>query len=235
MNELFLRLPPMAGYTKTQLARTREDLGYILQFLEAALLTDDPRIFLDEFLPWLTRVLTCQRGRRRPGSTRGRTRRLPPQPAAARTRPTAGRRPSTRRLATVDNLGVASGGVALGDPGTPTPPVLPQCARAPEEDRDRRTRAWQATRMTRSDHLGLGSAFIEHRRLLVGQAVAALDQFPEPLGEPGPRGRRPSCCDRSCRTGQSQDQLPASSTTAGGRDLRNGLMAGASSTKAKSS
>jgi hypothetical protein len=60
MNELFLRFPPLAGYSQAQLARTREDLGYILQFLEAALLTDDPRIFLDEFLPWLTRVLTSR-------------------------------------------------------------------------------------------------------------------------------------------------------------------------------
>jgi methanogenic corrinoid protein MtbC1 len=60
MNDLFLRFPPLAGYSENQLARTREDLGYILQFLEAALLTDDPRIFLDEFLPWLTRVLTAR-------------------------------------------------------------------------------------------------------------------------------------------------------------------------------
>jgi methanogenic corrinoid protein MtbC1 len=60
MNDLFLRFPPLAGYSETQLARTREDLDYILQFLEAALLTDDPRIFLDEFLPWLTRVLTSR-------------------------------------------------------------------------------------------------------------------------------------------------------------------------------
>jgi methanogenic corrinoid protein MtbC1 len=60
MSELFLRFPPLAGYSEAQLARTREDLGYILQFLEAALLTDDPRIFLDEFLPWLTRVLTSR-------------------------------------------------------------------------------------------------------------------------------------------------------------------------------
>jgi hypothetical protein len=60
MNELFLRFPPLAGYSETQLARTREDLDYTLQFLEAALLTDDPRIFLDEFLPWLTRVLTSR-------------------------------------------------------------------------------------------------------------------------------------------------------------------------------
>jgi methanogenic corrinoid protein MtbC1 len=60
MNELFLRFSPLAGYSQAQLARTREDLGYILQFLQAALLTDDPRIFLDEFLPWLTRVLTSR-------------------------------------------------------------------------------------------------------------------------------------------------------------------------------
>jgi methanogenic corrinoid protein MtbC1 len=60
MSELFLRFPPLAGYSQAQLTRTREDLGYILQFLEAALLTDDPRIFLDEFLPWLTRLLTAR-------------------------------------------------------------------------------------------------------------------------------------------------------------------------------
>jgi hypothetical protein len=60
ISELFLRFPPLAGYSQTQLARTREDLGYILQFLEAALLTDDPRLFLDEFLPWLTGVLTAR-------------------------------------------------------------------------------------------------------------------------------------------------------------------------------
>jgi methanogenic corrinoid protein MtbC1 len=60
MSELFLRFPPLAGYSEAQLVRTREDLGYILQFLEAALLTDDPRIFLNEFLPWLTRVLTSR-------------------------------------------------------------------------------------------------------------------------------------------------------------------------------
>ena len=60
MGELFLRFPPLAGYSEAQLSRSREDLGYILQFLEAALLTDDPRIFLDEFLPWLTRVLTSR-------------------------------------------------------------------------------------------------------------------------------------------------------------------------------
>jgi methanogenic corrinoid protein MtbC1 len=59
-SELFLRFPPLAGYSETQLTRTREDLGSILQFLEAALLTDDPRLFLDEFLPWLTRVLTAR-------------------------------------------------------------------------------------------------------------------------------------------------------------------------------
>jgi methanogenic corrinoid protein MtbC1 len=60
MSALFLRFPPLAAYSEAQLARTREDLGYILQFLEAAQLTDDPRIFLDEFLPWLTRVLTSR-------------------------------------------------------------------------------------------------------------------------------------------------------------------------------
>jgi hypothetical protein len=60
MGELFLRFPPLAGYSETQFARTREDLGYILQLLEAALLTDDPRLFLEEFLPWLTNLLTAR-------------------------------------------------------------------------------------------------------------------------------------------------------------------------------
>ena len=60
LNELFLRFSPLAGYSEAQLARTREDLAYILQFLEAALLTDDPRIFLSEFLPWLAGVLTSR-------------------------------------------------------------------------------------------------------------------------------------------------------------------------------
>jgi methanogenic corrinoid protein MtbC1 len=60
MNELFLRFPPLAGYSERQLSQTREDLAYILQFLQAALLTDDPRLFLSEFLPWLTQVLTAR-------------------------------------------------------------------------------------------------------------------------------------------------------------------------------
>jgi methanogenic corrinoid protein MtbC1 len=60
LSGLFLRFPQLAGYGQAQLARTREDLAYILQFLEAALLTGDSRIFLHEFLPWLTRVLTAR-------------------------------------------------------------------------------------------------------------------------------------------------------------------------------
>jgi methanogenic corrinoid protein MtbC1 len=60
MHELFLRFPPLAGYSQRQLAQTREDLAYILQFLQAALVTDDSRLFLSEFLPWLSRVLTAR-------------------------------------------------------------------------------------------------------------------------------------------------------------------------------
>ena len=60
MHELFLRFPPLAGYSQAQLAQTREDLGYILQFVQAALLTDDARLFLGEFLPWLSRVLSAR-------------------------------------------------------------------------------------------------------------------------------------------------------------------------------
>jgi methanogenic corrinoid protein MtbC1 len=60
LHELFLRFSPLAGYTEAQVTRTREDLAYVLQFLEAALLTDDARLFLVDFLPWLTRVLTSR-------------------------------------------------------------------------------------------------------------------------------------------------------------------------------
>jgi methanogenic corrinoid protein MtbC1 len=59
MQALRLRFPPLAGYDPNQLARTEEDLGYILQYVEAALLTGDERI-VDEFVPWLSSVLVAR-------------------------------------------------------------------------------------------------------------------------------------------------------------------------------
>jgi methanogenic corrinoid protein MtbC1 len=53
------RFPPLAGYTPEQLARTREDLGHILDFLGAALYVEEPRIFLD-FTRWLQSVLVSR-------------------------------------------------------------------------------------------------------------------------------------------------------------------------------
>jgi methanogenic corrinoid protein MtbC1 len=53
------RHPLMGQLNERQLQRTAEDLGYILQFLEAAVLTDDRRI-IDDFVPWLQTVLTSR-------------------------------------------------------------------------------------------------------------------------------------------------------------------------------
>lgn len=50
------RFPPMAEYDERQLARTREDLVYIVQFLAAAMLLDEDAIFLD-LLAWLQTLL----------------------------------------------------------------------------------------------------------------------------------------------------------------------------------
>ncbi len=51
------RHPLMGQLTERQLQRTAEDLDYILQFLEAAVLTEDRRI-IEDFVPWLQNVLT---------------------------------------------------------------------------------------------------------------------------------------------------------------------------------
>ena len=59
MQLLAERLPPFTTYTQAQRERTREDLDYIVQFVEAALLTEDETI-VAEFVPWLTRVLTAR-------------------------------------------------------------------------------------------------------------------------------------------------------------------------------
>ncbi len=59
MEELGRRLPMLARFDSEQLARTREDLGYILRFAEATILTRDPRVF-EEFLAWLERLLVLR-------------------------------------------------------------------------------------------------------------------------------------------------------------------------------
>lgn len=59
MSALAIRFPPLAAYTDWQLARTREDLDYILRFAEASLLTGDDSI-ITSFASWLTSVLTAR-------------------------------------------------------------------------------------------------------------------------------------------------------------------------------
>jgi diguanylate cyclase (GGDEF)-like protein len=57
---LAARFPPMAGYDERQMASTREDLVFIVQFLAATLLAADQAIF-GGFLYWLQNLL-AQRG-----------------------------------------------------------------------------------------------------------------------------------------------------------------------------
>jgi len=52
--------PWMAALDERQLARTREDVAYIFQFLAVSLLVDDDRVFV-EFLVWLSGVLTSRK------------------------------------------------------------------------------------------------------------------------------------------------------------------------------
>jgi methanogenic corrinoid protein MtbC1 len=52
--------PGMGAFDERQLARTREDLGYIFQFLAVSLFVEDDRIFV-EFLVWLSGVLTARK------------------------------------------------------------------------------------------------------------------------------------------------------------------------------
>ncbi|HEY2639835.1 MAG TPA: hypothetical protein VGI66_08120 [Streptosporangiaceae bacterium] len=56
---LATRFPPLADYTASQLARTREDLDYILRFVEASLLTGDDSI-ITVFADWLKSVLAAR-------------------------------------------------------------------------------------------------------------------------------------------------------------------------------
>jgi len=60
LDGLAARFLPMAGYDERRMARTREDLVFIVQFLAATLLAADQVIFGD-FLNWLQNLLV-QRG-----------------------------------------------------------------------------------------------------------------------------------------------------------------------------
>ena len=55
-DSLTARFPSMSGYDENQVARTREDLAFIVRFLAAALLADDRAIFTD-FLDWRQHLL----------------------------------------------------------------------------------------------------------------------------------------------------------------------------------
>ena len=59
MSTLASRFPPLADYTNWQLTRTREDLDYIIRFVEASLLTGDDSIATD-FTSWLKSVLAAR-------------------------------------------------------------------------------------------------------------------------------------------------------------------------------
>jgi methanogenic corrinoid protein MtbC1 len=59
MSALAARYPPLAHYTAWQLARTREDFGYIIRFVEASILATDDTIVTD-FAAWLASVLTAR-------------------------------------------------------------------------------------------------------------------------------------------------------------------------------
>ncbi|CAN5461276.1 cobalamin-dependent protein [soil metagenome] len=58
-DDLARRFPPMADYDARQLQRTREDLAYIVRYLAAARLVDDPSVFI-EFRCWLTDLLAAR-------------------------------------------------------------------------------------------------------------------------------------------------------------------------------
>ena len=53
------RFPAIRDYTPRQMMHTSEDYTFILQFLAAAVLCDDPRLFT-EFLAWLQTILTSR-------------------------------------------------------------------------------------------------------------------------------------------------------------------------------
>lgn len=59
LDELMLAFPAMAGYSTERLLRTREDLAFIVQYVAAAKLVDDPDVLTD-FLAWLGTLLTAR-------------------------------------------------------------------------------------------------------------------------------------------------------------------------------
>lgn len=59
MSALAARYPPLAHYTAWQLARTRDDFGYIIRFTEASILAADDTIVTD-FATWLASVLAAR-------------------------------------------------------------------------------------------------------------------------------------------------------------------------------
>lgn len=56
LRELLQLQPGLSSMTEPQLARTREDIGFILRFCSAAMVTRDPTV-LDEFTLWLRDLL----------------------------------------------------------------------------------------------------------------------------------------------------------------------------------
>lgn len=59
MSALASRFPPLADYTSWQLARTRQDLDYIIRFVEASLVTGDDSIATG-FTSWLKSLLAAR-------------------------------------------------------------------------------------------------------------------------------------------------------------------------------
>jgi methanogenic corrinoid protein MtbC1 len=59
MDTLVTRFAPMTDYSPRQLARTREDLDYIIRYLESALLTADDSVMTD-FTAWLNSLLDAR-------------------------------------------------------------------------------------------------------------------------------------------------------------------------------
>jgi methanogenic corrinoid protein MtbC1 len=60
LGDLRERVPPVRAYTPAQLDSTISDLGYIVDFLAAALYVDDETLFL-QFVEWLAAILTSRR------------------------------------------------------------------------------------------------------------------------------------------------------------------------------
>ena len=59
MADLAVHFPEMAAYSPSQLRKSREDLDYIVRFVEAALLTGDDTVVV-EFVGWLVPLLSAR-------------------------------------------------------------------------------------------------------------------------------------------------------------------------------